>query len=62
MNDRYLSVDEICRYLSVKSKDTIYDWINKKNMPGNKIGRLWKFRKEEIDKWIKSQKSKHKRK
>jgi len=23
-------------------------------MPGHKIGRLWKFRKEEVDKWVKS--------
>ena len=23
-------------------------------MPGHKIGRLWKFRKEEVDDWVKS--------
>ncbi|HDL08772.1 MAG TPA: transcriptional regulator [Desulfobacteraceae bacterium] len=28
-------------------------WISERNMPGHKIGRLWKFRKEEIDEWVK---------
>jgi predicted DNA-binding transcriptional regulator AlpA len=23
-------------------------------MPGHKIGRLWKFRKEEVDEWMQS--------
>ncbi len=47
-NDRWLSVDEIASYLGVK-RSTLYKWINRKNMPAHKIGRLWKFRKEEVD-------------
>ena len=41
------------KYLSV-SNDTVYRWIDGHNMPGHKIGRLWKFRKEEIDECLKS--------
>ena len=52
MNDRWLSVDEIGEYLGVK-RDTIYKWINDKGMPAHKIGRLWKFKKEDVDAWVK---------
>jgi excisionase family DNA binding protein len=51
MEDRWLSVDEIGAYLGVK-RDTIYKWIGEKNMPAHKIGRLWKFKKEDIDDWV----------
>ena len=53
MEDRWLSVHEIAEYLGIK-RDTAYKWINEKRMPAHKVGRLWKFRKEEIDDWVKS--------
>lgn len=53
MTDRWLSVEEIAEYLGV-SKDTVYVWINKRNMPAHRIGRLWKFKSEEIDEWVRS--------
>jgi excisionase family DNA binding protein len=51
--DRWLSVDEIAGYLGIK-RDTVYKWITEKHMPCHRVGRLWKFRKEEIDEWVKS--------
>ena len=51
MEDRWLSVDEIGTYLGVK-RDTIYKWIGTKGMPAHKVGRLWKFKKLEIDEWV----------
>ncbi|MDZ7695902.1 MAG: helix-turn-helix domain-containing protein [Deltaproteobacteria bacterium] len=53
MEDRWLSVDEIAVYLGIK-RDTVYRWISERYLPGHKIGRLWKFRKEEIDDWVKT--------
>jgi excisionase family DNA binding protein len=53
LEDRWLSVDEIAVYLGIK-RDTVYRWISKRNLPGHKIGRLWKFRKEDVDEWVKS--------
>lgn len=50
-DDRWLSVDEIATYLGVK-RDTIYKWIERKGMPAHKVGRLWKFRKDEVDYWV----------
>ncbi|MCA9968643.1 MAG: helix-turn-helix domain-containing protein [Anaerolineales bacterium] len=51
MDDRYYSVDEIAAYLGVK-RDTIYKWITRKSLPAHKVGRLWKFRKAEVDAWV----------
>lgn len=51
MEDRWLSVDEVAAYLGVK-RDTIYKWIERKQMPAKKVGRLWKFKKEQIDEWV----------
>ena len=52
MNDRYLSVAEICTYLGVK-RDTVYKWISKKKLPAHRIGKLWKFKISEVDEWVK---------
>ena len=53
VEDRWLSVDEIALYLGVK-RDTVYKWIDRKQMPAHKVGRLWKFRKEEVDQWVRN--------
>lgn len=51
MEERWLTVDDICKYLSV-TKDTVYKWIDNKNMPASKVGRKWMFQKSEVDEWI----------
>lgn len=51
IENRWLSVDEIAAYLGVK-RDTIYKWIERKSMPAHKVGRLWKFRRHEVDEWV----------
>jgi len=53
VNDRWLSVDEIAVYLGIK-RETIYKWLAEKNMPAHKLGKLWKFRKDEVDEWLRS--------
>ena len=53
MDDSYLSVEQIAEYLGV-SRDTVYTWITAKEMPAHRLGRLWKFKKEEVDSWVKS--------
>jgi excisionase family DNA binding protein len=53
MSFRWLSVEEIAEYLGV-SKDTVYAWISKRNMPAHRIGRFWKFKTDEIDGWVRS--------
>ena len=51
IDDRWLSVDEIATYLGIK-RDTVYKWIERKHMPAHKVGRLWKFRRNEVDQWV----------
>jgi excisionase family DNA binding protein len=51
MENRWLSVDDVAAYLGVK-RDTIYKWIERKQMPAHKVGRLWKFKVPEIDEWV----------
>lgn len=53
MEDRWLSVDEIGKYLGIK-RDTVYKWISEKGMPAHRIGRLWKFKVDEVDGWVRS--------
>lgn len=56
MSDRWMSVEEIGGYLGV-SKDTVYGWIAKRDMPAHKVGRLWKFKSDEVDSWVKAGKA-----
>jgi len=60
MEDRWLSVEEISVYLGV-TKDTVYKWLSEKNLPAHKVGRLWKFKKEDVDVWVKNQANSQKR-
>jgi len=53
MEDRWLSVEEIGQYLGVSS-DTVYRWIEKRAMPAHRLGRRWKFKKVEVDEWVKA--------
>ena len=49
--DRWLSVEEIAAHLGIK-RETVYTWIDTKGMPAHKVGRLWKFQKNEVDEWV----------
>ncbi|WP_320056481.1 helix-turn-helix domain-containing protein [Desulfuromonas thiophila] len=51
--NRWLSIREICEHLGVSS-DTVYKWIDKHTMPAHRMGRLWKFKKDEVDEWVKA--------
>lgn len=57
ISDKWISIEEAAEYLGVKS-GTIRDWIRKgKEIPARKIGKQWKFKRSELDKWITSGKS-----
>ena len=55
--EKWSSVQEVAEYLGIKS-DTLYKWLTRKykKIPAHKVGRLWKFKISEIDKWVKSKK------
>jgi excisionase family DNA binding protein len=52
-NDRWLSLDEIATYLGIK-RETVYKWIDRRKMPAHKVGSLWKFKRDEVDDWVRS--------
>ena len=51
MREPWVSVDDVANHLGV-SKDTIYRWIEAKALPAHRIGRLWKFKFDEVDEWV----------
>ena len=57
VNENYISIDEAAKYLGIKCV-TLRNWIKKdKSLPAHKIGKLWRFKKSELDSWVKSGKS-----
>ena len=50
---RWLSVEDIASHLGV-SKETIYRWLDRQIIPAHRMGKLWKFQREEVDAWVKS--------
>ncbi len=51
--ENWMSMKSITEYLDV-SRETVLQWINNRNMPAHKVGRLWKFKVSEIDEWVRS--------
>jgi excisionase family DNA binding protein len=51
--EKWSTLKEVQEYLGV-GRDTMLQWIAKRNMPAYKVGRLWKFKLSEVDKWIRS--------
>ena len=49
--EELLKVSDLCQLFSV-SDETIYKWIKTLNLPAIRIGKLWFFKKEEIDIWL----------
>lgn len=51
--EKWSTLKEVQDYLGVR-RETILQWITKRNMPAYKVGRLWKFKLSEVDEWIRS--------
>jgi len=49
--DEVLTIDELCVYLKL-SKSTAYKLAQEGRIPGQKVGRHWRFRREVIDRWL----------
>ncbi len=55
--EKWINIDEAAEHLGVKSR-TIRDWIQKDTgIPARKVGKQWKFKCSELDKWVESGKS-----
>jgi excisionase family DNA binding protein len=51
MIDRLMTIEEVAAYMQV-SRFTVYRLAKDRSIPATKIGRQWRFHKEEIDRWM----------
>ena len=51
MSDRWVSVTDVADHLGV-ARDTIYRWIESKDLPAYRVGRHWKLKIDEVDRWV----------
>jgi excisionase family DNA binding protein len=51
--EKWRSIEEVSEYLGVK-RDTLYKMISRKKLPAHKVGKLWKFKLTEVDRWVRS--------
>jgi excisionase family DNA binding protein len=49
-----MTLDEVRKYLKVH-RSTVYRLAEEGKIPASKVGRVWRFKKESIDGWLKKQ-------
>jgi excisionase family DNA binding protein len=49
----WLDLDQLVAYLRVP-KSTLYKLLQRGELPGHKVGKLWRFDRDEVDEYIKS--------
>jgi len=54
MEEKLLTVEDLAAYLQVSTK-TVYRMIRRSQLPCYRLGNRWRFRKEEVDKWLESE-------
>lgn len=48
-----MTIEEVAAYLRV-SERTVYDWAQKGDLPGGKLGTTWRFKREDVENWVNS--------
>jgi PTS system nitrogen regulatory IIA component len=51
MNHEIMTIEEVAVYLRV-SERTVYDWAQKGQLPGGKLGTTWRFKRSDIEGWV----------
>jgi len=46
-----MTIDELSVYLRV-SKSTLYKLVQSGALPGQKVGKQWRFHKDAVDEWL----------
>jgi excisionase family DNA binding protein len=49
--DIIFTIQELAEYLKI-SRSTLYKLAQNGKIPGQKVGRHWRFRKKGIDRWL----------
>lgn len=54
LDDKWININEAAEYLGVKVA-TLRSWIKKETgVPAHKVGKFWKFKRSELDEWVRS--------
>ena len=51
MDDRLMSIKELAEYLQL-DLSTLYLWSQQGEIPALKVGRVWRYRRSEVDDWL----------
>jgi excisionase family DNA binding protein len=54
MDEAFLTTEEVLEYLQVTQR-TVYRLIKAGRIPAVRVGRQWRFRKQDVDRWLESQ-------
>ena len=56
--ESWVDIAEVAAHLQV-AKDSIYRWVDSKNFPAHRVGRLLRFKLSEVDDWVRSGSDEH---
>ena len=51
-HDEIMTIEQLAEYLKI-STSTLYKQVHGGRLPGQKVGKRWRFHKEAIDEWLK---------
>ena len=49
--DHIMTIEQLAAYLKI-SQSTLYKLLQDGKLPGQKVGKRWRFHKEAIDRWL----------
>lgn len=49
-----LTIDDLAEYLKI-SKSTLYKLAQEGAVPGQKVGRHWRFHRDAVDQWLRNE-------
>ena len=50
-SDQLMDIKDVATYLRVK-ESTVYTWAQAGKLPAFRLGRLWRFRRRDLDDWL----------
>ena len=50
-DDRLMDTEEVANYLGIHQK-TVMNLVESKQLKASKVGRVWRFRKSDVDKYL----------
>jgi len=56
MDSEFLTAEEVAEYLRLPLS-TVYKLVQDKRLPGFKVGKHWRFRREAFQEWINNKKT-----